>query len=220
MIYLIGGPPRCGKTTVAKRIAKETGASILHGDWVESVVSRYIPQSIKTQLFPKNDIRRQTAQSNDVMYAQYTADQIVTAYVLQADTSRPAIDEFIRRAVSADSDLVIEGFQVSPSVMYETIALYGPEKITTRMLVRNVQQGIVDDCRKSEAQNDWFLEKSSNPDTHFLIAQMIIHYSVLLSSEADEHGLPVEYMDHGFFDAIERVTNTLLSDGTETKPSF
>ncbi len=174
MIYLIGGPPRCGKTTVAKRVVVTSGASLLSCDWIEGVVSRYVPQSVKAQLFPKNDIRRRAEQSNDIMYRRHSAEEIVSSYTRQAETSCPALEELIRRAVSAESDFVLEGFQVSPSVMRAAIELYGPENVTALILVRNDHMGIVDDCRKSTAQHDWFLEKSTDPTTHPLIADMIV----------------------------------------------
>lgn len=48
MIYLIGGPPKCGKSTDARRLAHHTGAAWLPLDSVESVIYHYLPPDAPT----------------------------------------------------------------------------------------------------------------------------------------------------------------------------
>ena len=42
MIYLIGGPPKCGKTTLAKRLSKSLGIPWVSTDTLQCVIKPYI----------------------------------------------------------------------------------------------------------------------------------------------------------------------------------
>lgn len=206
MIYLIGGPPRCGKTTVAKRIAKATDASLIQGDWIEGMVAQYVPLSLKAQLFPKNDMRRKTDQSNDAMYRRFPKGAIINAYMAQAKTSQAAISELIRRAASTGTDMVIEGFQVSPAVMQAASSAHADEcEIRAALLVRRDVPQTVRDCRASTMQHDWFLEKTSDPATDVLIAEMIVAYGWEIDPSPPYTAVSVFRMDDGFYEAVNAV---------------
>ena len=52
MIYLIGGSPRCGKTTVAKKLAMKSHIPWFPADYLASAVSQYISEGERADKFP------------------------------------------------------------------------------------------------------------------------------------------------------------------------
>ncbi len=86
MIYLIGGSPRCGKTTLAEALAKKTSFPYFTLDHVTSVVAPYITEQEYAIRLPLRVARQETNYSNDVFYARYSTEQIVNFYLCQAET--------------------------------------------------------------------------------------------------------------------------------------
>jgi len=56
-IILIGGPPRCGKTTLAKRVSHELGIPWISTDAFDDIVKEYVPAEERDKLFPKTVLR-------------------------------------------------------------------------------------------------------------------------------------------------------------------
>lgn len=58
MIYLIGGPPKCGKTTLAKKLSKELGIQWVVSDTLQVVVREYVSKYVSKEeidkLYPHN----------------------------------------------------------------------------------------------------------------------------------------------------------------------
>ena len=58
MIYLIGGPPKCGKTTLTKKLSKELGIQWVASDTLQVVareyVSKYASKEEIDKLYPHN----------------------------------------------------------------------------------------------------------------------------------------------------------------------
>jgi len=209
MIYLIGGPPRCGKTTVAKRLANLLRCSMISGDWLEGIASRYVGRDIKPQLFPKNRVRRETNYSNDQMYSQYSAEEIVALYRQQAATTGAAIGELARRAASSNTDFIIEGFQVEPRLMQKLRDQLGSEVVRPLLLLRDDYDGALEDCRACRAENDWFRDKTASLATHQWIIHMITFYGTELYNDAAELGIPAHFMDGGFWEHVDAAVDLL-----------
>jgi hypothetical protein len=52
MLYLIGGAPRCGKTTLARQLAQALGCSHVPADYLGTAFANYIPISELPQRYP------------------------------------------------------------------------------------------------------------------------------------------------------------------------
>ena len=68
-IILIGGPPRCGKTTLAQKISKEIGIMWVSTDAFDDIAQGYVSGDKKDSLFPKTDLRIKSGGGYDEMYA-------------------------------------------------------------------------------------------------------------------------------------------------------
>ncbi len=103
MLYLIGGPPRVGKTTVAEALARRTSFPYFSLDHVTSVISPYIPEPDYPSRLPLRVAREETGYSNDVFYARYSAEEAVGFYLRQAETYWPVVEGVPDEALDAGS---------------------------------------------------------------------------------------------------------------------
>ncbi|MEA3249780.1 MAG: AAA family ATPase [Patescibacteria group bacterium] len=209
MIYLIGGPPRCGKTTLAERLTREMGMSFISADTLENIAYRYTRQEDVPRLFPKTMMRRGEGKSSDVMYSRHSAGQIAQAYIAQSSVTRNAILAVAESSVIDGVNVAIEGHQIHPSVMAELTELHGSQMVRSLVLLRRDVEKCVADCRKSTAEHDWFIRKAQRPETHLLIARMIVKYGKFFEVEADQYHIPTQELDEDFFAGMEKAFQIL-----------
>lgn len=207
MIYLIGGPPKCGKTTLSKKILREFGIPWISADTLQVVARKYMNKKDALKKFPWSAIRKATKKSNDVAYGEYTAKQIVKLYNVQAKATYDAIDMFSICEIEDGNNYVVEGYQVTPELANRLIKKYGSKNFKAAFLVRKNARKFIEDCKKSTTPNDWILENTKKPETYGKIANMITEYGAFFEKEAAKYGCKVFTMDENFhaqLDSIER----------------
>lgn len=209
MIYLIGGAPRCGKTTVAKRLSNKLRIPWISADTLESIVSEYIPTKEFDRVFPKSRLRRLTKQSNDQMYRRFSAKEITNAYISQAHASWNAIKMMVDVELQNGHDYIIEGHQLHPKLMHQIIRDHSQAEISAIILTKSNIDKIVSGCLKHSAKNDWFIKKTTDPDTYQLIAGMIAEYSKYFRNEARKYDLPLLETDHNYRNKIREAVRVL-----------
>lgn len=207
MIYLIGGAPRCGKTIVAKQLAKKLGTAWISSDAIESVVAEYTPRADWARLFPKSIIRSKTKQSNDLMYAKYSTKEITDAYIKQAKTSWCAVEVMVRCAIQEEHDLIIEGHQIHPVLMARLIKKY--KMVKGIIIVRTDLARIISGALKNKAKSDWFIKKTEKPETYKKIAQMIRAYSNILIVESKKYRFKVINTEIDFNNQVKTAVSYL-----------
>ncbi len=119
MIYLIGGPPRCGKSTAARRLSAATGACYFPADYVGSMIASYIPEHDRLALWPYSPL------DVDTRYATYSPTEIIESYRTRATTARPALSSLVAYALSDGRDFVVEGYHVEPAFAREMFTVHG-----------------------------------------------------------------------------------------------
>lgn len=212
MIYLIGGPPRCGKTILARRLSKKLGISWVSADTLESIVKKYTSEIQHDSLFPKDLIRKRTSSSNDTMYSNYTAEEISDAYIAQSKTTWEAISTLIECMIKDDEAIIVEGHQIHPELARRFIKNLGIQNIRAVVLSKNSIEQIVETARKSQAKNDWFIKKTDNPEIHFKIAEMLSMYSDYFSKEANKYDISEVAYAGDFEGQLESAEQKLLED--------
>jgi 2-phosphoglycerate kinase len=205
MIYLIGGPPRCGKTTVAKKLSK----SWISADTIESIIASHTNKKDLNRLFPKSVIRKKTKQSNDIMYNSYSAKEIVKLYIKQSKASWKGIETMVACELNEGHNYIIEGHQIHPKLMDSIVKKYGKKNIVSLVLTRFDKDEIVSGCKKHKAKNDWFIQKTKNEDTFYKMAEMIKIYSEFFEKEARKYGIKVINMDDNFSKQLKAVITHL-----------
>jgi 2-phosphoglycerate kinase len=195
MIYLIGGPPKCGKTTLAKKLAQERQISWISADTLQNIVWAYTPEDKRNVLFPHGYLR---GKSIDEFYSKYSPEEIVKNYIAQGETSYDAISMMAETYLADEDDFIVEGYQVTPEIVDRVFKKFGREHIKAVFLVKYDEQKFIQDIHKSTTPNDWIIRKTKNDATYGKIAKMIAEYSRYFEEEAKKHGLRVFNMDENF----------------------
>jgi hypothetical protein len=81
MLYLIGGPPRCGKTTLGGALAKKHQIPYFSIDHITSVIPPYISAERQDESFPLRALRQQVNNDNDRFFERFSSDEIVSVYL-------------------------------------------------------------------------------------------------------------------------------------------
>jgi 2-phosphoglycerate kinase len=192
MFYLIGGTPRSGKTTIAKRLSRELNIPWITTDTLETIVSKYAPQDRFQELFPKTMVRKETNQSNDEMYEKYSAKEIKDLYIKQAETLWDALIAFIECESRCEHDYVLEGFHIPPELIVEMRETYPMKSI---FVGRENEKEMLEAITKGTKKDDWVINKTINPEIFSKIAKMLALFSTDVRTEAEKRGL--KYLDMG-----------------------
>lgn len=194
MIYLIGGPPRCGKSRIAKAMAKHLGISYLSCDTLESVVQTECDERDYDTYFPKKIMREKTNNSNDQMYSRYTTPEIVAAYISHGQSTYQAIQTFIQCSIRDQDDYVIEGHHLHPFFINDLMKQF-PDLIKSVVLLKKDLSAITRHIQKNNHPNDWAQVKTQHPRTYAKIAAMIQCYSSFYNKKAKENHIPTLFLD-------------------------
>ncbi len=206
-VYLIGGPPKCGKTTLAKALSKKLLVPWISSDTLENIVRVYTQKEQHPLLFPHSYVR---GKSNDKFYAYHTPEAIVQGYVEQSKATYDAVSMIVETYLTDQDDFIVEGYQVTPEIVYRILKKFGDEHIRAVFLLRRDEGRMVQDFHKSTTPNDWILRKTKEEATFAKIAKMISVYADYTEKEAKKYKLPVFEMDTNFSISLEKVIQQLL----------
>lgn len=209
MIYLIGGTPRSGKTTVAKLLSKKLKISWVSCDSLEGIPKFYTPKSVYHKRFPKDIMRRETKNSNDLMYTKFSAKQIVQAYLTQGSSVWTAVEQFTEYLIGEDISYIIEGYQLPPKSVAKIKNKF-PKKIQVIYLIKEHPGRILEGALAHTEKKDWFKTKTTNPDIYKKISAMLGLFGTHIKKEANANKLKVINTDTRFNEQIKLAVKTLI----------
>jgi len=199
MIYLIGGPIRCGKTTLAKKFAKFSCIPWISTDALEVVTREYVKKSEWERKYPYTFLRRKgAARNNDTFYATYSPKKIILVLKKQAQATKTAIEIFVANEIANGNDYILEGYHLTPQIAHGLINKYGKKNIRAVFLIKNDKNKFAKDVRKSSTPNDWLLVLTKKEGTFLKVGEMVAEFSKYFEAEAKKSGLRVFNMDKGF----------------------
>jgi 2-phosphoglycerate kinase len=197
MLYLIGGAPRCGKTTLARQLARALGCSHVPVDYLGTAFANYIPIAELPQRYPAWG----TA-TVDERFATYTAAQIIVNYRTKAATVWPGLRAFCEYALIQRHPMVLDGYQLEPRFIRELLGAYQQHSIAAVVLTRTRVEHICADLARTTDPEDWVGQSTTQPITFTRIAEMVSQYSQFFSAEAARYQIASFDMDAGFHDQI------------------
>lgn len=212
MIYLIGGTPRSGKTTLATMLSKKLRISWIPTDTIELMVQSYTPKEEFPKRFPKSIIRQKTNYSNDTMYRRFTAKQIANAYIRQSRAVWKAIEKLIEAELKEDRSYIVEGYHIHPKSVAQLSRKFGSRNIKSVFLAKFDVEDIVKTSRQFTSRTDWFVNKTKNVNTYPKVAAMIRELGNYFKKEAKKYNLKMYSMDTDFKNQQDKALRYLQGD--------
>lgn len=211
MIYLIGGPPRCGKTTLAEALAKRTSLPYFTLDHVTSVIAPYIPERERAARLPLRVAREETDFSNDLFYARYSAGRAVGLYLREAETFWPGVENFIRYAARDEHDLILEGWQILPRLLSAALTPEGRGGVRAVFLYKLDVGKIASGLRSGNARHDWVVNNTRDESTFQAVAEMISLFGGHIEQEAKACGFPLVNTESDFGRTIDEALRSITA---------
>lgn len=211
MIFLIGGPPRCGKTVLAKKLSKKTKIPWLSCDTLDAITQEYTPANKWQEKYPYSFLRRKgKMRGNDEFYNTYSPAQIISVLKKQAESVHKAIDTAIACEIADGNDYIIEGYHIIPSFAQKMIKKYGKQNVRVVFLTKFDANKFAQDVHKSATPNDWLLVLTKKPETFVKVGKMVSLYSQHFEKEAKKFGLRVFNTDTDFNEQINCAIKHLI----------
>jgi len=198
MIYLIGGPPKCGKTTLAKKLSKKLGIPVFTTAELETRAKKSLPQRTTkadiASLYPLTTLEGTT---NDEIYSYQSPQTIANNYIRQSKTKQTAaeINTFVGSYIANETDCIVEGYHITPALVAKLKKLYRAHNIQALFLVRYDAQAFVEHVEAHTKSSDWVLKQTVHKDTYTKIGKMIVYFSVHVKKEAKQYGCRVFNID-------------------------
>jgi hypothetical protein len=205
MIYIIGGPPRGGKTILASTLAARLGIPYFTIDHVASVIAPYIPEREHADKLPLRVARQATDYSNDSFYATYSTPAIVDLYVRQAITYWPGVREFISYALADEHELILEGWQLLPHLVSDVITFKERHRARVVFLYKLDVPAIVTGLKAGTRHDDWVIKNTKREETFASIATMLAHFGNQVRADAGAASFEAINMDHEFTATLDAV---------------
>lgn len=211
MLYLIGGPPRCGKTTLSASLSKKLQIPYFSIDHIASVIPPYIPSERQDDSFPLRALRQKVNNDNDLFFETYSAEEIVDIYQRQAATVWPGVRNFIDYAIEDEHSLILEGWQLLPGLLAEIPSAERSDNVQIRYLYKINVEDIVSGLKANDPVNDWVLRHTKEDASFMRIAQMISCFGQAIERETSELGFEAVNLDCDFVEKISDLSNGLTS---------
>lgn len=209
MLYLIGGPPRSGKTTLAAAVARRTSLPYFSIDHIAQVIIPYISAGDHAMKLPLRVAIQEAGYSNDAFYSKYSPEQAVALYERQASTIWPGVENFIRYALNADHDMIIEGWQILPGRLRAITETR--DRVRTVFLYKRHEAHIVSGLKSHTAKNDWVVQNTRQEETFNAIGKMISCFGAVIAREAASNDFRAVNTDVDFEATIIRTLESLLT---------
>jgi len=211
MIYLVGAPPRCGKTILAREMSKKTGIPWISCDTLDSISQEYVSAKDWPKKFPYSALRRKgDKRDNDDFYAKHSPAKIVGLLRREAASVYRAIETMIACQIADGDDFIVEGYQISPSFANRMIKKFGKQNVKTVFLGKYDAEKFAKDIHKSSNANDWLIKITKNQETFLRVGKMVTEYSKIFEKEAAKFDFMMFGVDNDFHGQIKQAIKYLL----------
>jgi 2-phosphoglycerate kinase len=204
MIYLLGGPPRVGKSIIANEIRKKYALSVVSTDSLGAVLEHVLNPETTPDLFVFAKFNKLSMAERVKLIKKNPAELI--GYVRkESHIVWKAVEAFIRRENDEGRDVLIEGVAVLP----ELVSLLDdiPHRV---VFIGNQGKRHEENIKKyaEENEHDWMREVSDPYISAFGVFVNLM--STYIEQDASKYGFVYIEMGKELFGAVtEAVMNSL-----------
>ena len=186
LIVLIGGVTGAGKSTISAEVAYRMDiARIQSTDMMREIIRAYLtPEAVPTLGYSSFEAWRGLAAPSDEPAGE-AENPVITGFLSQFATMRPALGAAIGRAVKERHDLIIEGVHIAPTLL--DLAEAQKQAVVVPLMLATMEKAMLEKQLKRRGR-----EKSGRQASRYLrhIDDIWDLQSYLLS-EADNGGVPI-----------------------------
>jgi 2-phosphoglycerate kinase len=204
MIFLLGGPPRVGKSIISSEIRQKHAVSVVSTDTLGTVLEKVLSPEAAPDLFVFSKFNEMPMAER--VKLMMTEPAVLTDYVRrESHVVWKAVEAFVRREYDEGRDALIEGVAVLPELVSQL------EDISHRVVfIGNQGENHKENIRKSAEENehDWMRNVSEQYIGAFAV--FVQRMSAYIEQEARKYGF--EYIEMGtepFRDVAEEVMKSL-----------
>lgn len=207
MIYLLGGPPRVGKSKISELIAANHGISGVSTDSLAAVLESVLDPQTAPGLFAVSKFNEMPlADRIDLMVAE--PGKRIDLQIEECRATWQAVAPFLRREAEEGRDILIEGVAVLPELVAR---LDVPD--CRAVFVGHRGKDHEENIRRSAAEDDRDWMRDASDDYIRAFAVFVNEMSHFIANEAHERGLAyVEMSEMSLDDAVDVVTRSLLRE--------
>ena len=205
MIYLLGGPPRVGKSIISKTITRKHGINVVSTDSLGAVLENVLDPELEPGLFAVNRFNEMPAEDRINLMAKNTIKRI--NYQIEENCAVwKAVIPFIQKERDEGRDVVVEGVAVLPELVSQL------ENISYLVVfIGNRGNEHKENIKKSAMENehDWMRHASDEYIAAF--ATFVATMSSYIEKEARRCRFEYIEMDgQPFNGTVAKVVNVLL----------
>lgn len=204
MIFLLGGPPRVGKSIIASEIQQRHVVSVVSTDTLGAVLENVLSPEAAPDLFVLGEFN-ELPMAERVKFIMKDQAGLIDYVRKESQVIWEAVEAFIRRETDEGRDVLIEGVAVLPELMSRI------EDIPHRVVfIGNQGDNHQENIKKSAEENehDWMREVS---DLYIGAFAMFVKWmSAYIEQEAKKYGFEYIEMDKKLFgDMTKEVMKSL-----------
>lgn len=204
MVIFLGGPPRVGKSILAKRLNKELNISYTSTDAL-----RYGAKQLK-QIPPTDPLfildRLEEWEKRDEFYTKYSSEKIISFQNKESEEVAKIVKGFIESTAYRKQDIILEGVALLPR-FFETNFL--KEFDISFFCVGNTNfEAFYTYSWEHRGTGDWLSE--TNQDVFEKIIKYCSDFSKTFKDDAEKYNIPYfEIQSEKFEEDIEKITEDI-----------
>jgi 2-phosphoglycerate kinase len=204
MIFLLGGPPRVGKSIISSGIRHKCAVSVVSTDTFGAVLENVLSPEAVPDLFVFGKFH-EIPMAERVKLIMNDPAELIDYLRRESYIVWKAVEAFIRRENDEGRDILIEGVAILPELMSQL------EDIPHRVVfIGNQGENHKENIKKSaeEGKHDWM--RDANDQYISAFAMFVKRMSVYIEQEAKKYGFEYIEMDKELFGNVtEEVMKSL-----------
>jgi 2-phosphoglycerate kinase len=204
MIFLLGGPPRVGKSIISSEIRQKHAVSVVSTDTLGAVLENVLSPETVPDLFVFDKFNKMPMAKRVKLITKEPAE-LVDYVRKESHVVWKAVDVFIRRENDEGRDALIEGVAVLPKLVSQLDDI--PHRA---VFIGNQGENHEENIKKfaEENEHDWMRDVSDQYIGAFAI--FVKRMSAYIEQEARKYGFEYIEMDKELFgDVTEDVIKSL-----------